>query len=199
MRIVLTAAVLAFGLAACGSGEPADPGATTTTLIEISDSVEINGAALPEFESGPDPAVGTVAPEVSGPGFTGKTVSINHDGAAKVIVFLAHWCSHCQDEVKELAPFFSDVEIPVGVELYSVATSTTSLRPNYPPSDWLLEAGWLLPVLVDTAEFDVANAYGLSTFPYWVVLDGNGVVLTRISGGLGTEAVAALLSNLESF
>ena len=82
------------------------------------------------------------------------------------------------------------------VELYSVATATKSTRPNYPPSDWLLEAGWQLPVLVDTEGFDFARAYGLSGFPYWVVLDGDGVVLTRISGRLGVEPVEALLANL---
>ncbi len=45
-------------------------------------------------------------------------------------------------EVEELAPYFSALEVPAGVELYSVATATQSTRPNYPPSDWLLEAGW---------------------------------------------------------
>ncbi len=198
-KLFAAIAVMAVGLLACGSDEPANPGVSATTLVEISDSVDINGASLPQFQSGPDPAVGTIAPEVSGPGFTGKTVSINHDGAAKVIVFLAHWCPHCQDEVAELAPFFSDLEVPAGVELYSVATSTTPTRRNYPPSDWLLEAGWQVPVLVDNADFAVANAYGLSSFPYWVVLDGDGVVLTRISGGLGIQAVEGLLGSLASF
>ena len=199
MRIVIAGALLTLGLAACGGDGFVSDGLPTTTLIEVADSVEISGAALPELKSGPDPAVGTVAPEVTGPGFTGKPVTISHDGTAKVIVFLAHWCDQCRGEVEELAPYFSALEVPVGVELYSVATATQSTRPNYPPSEWLLEAGWQLPVLVDTAGFDVARAYGLSGFPYWVVLDGEGVVLTRISGRLGVEPVEALLAKLATF
>lgn len=199
MKIVIASVLLAVGLAACGSDEPDAGTGTTTTLNEISPSVDVVGSPLEELPSGPDPAVGLVAPEVTAPGFTGKPVSIQHDGTAKVIVFLAHWCPHCQAEVTELAPFFSSLEVPEGVELYSVATSTSSTRPNYPPSDWLLEAGWQLPVLIDTADSEIARAYGLSAFPFWVVVDGDGVVLVRNEGGLGVDAVDALLANLASF
>ncbi len=67
MRIVIAGVLLTLGLAACGGDGSVSDGLPTTTLIEVADSVEISGAALPELKSGPDPAVGTVAPEVTVP------------------------------------------------------------------------------------------------------------------------------------
>ncbi|MDQ3782544.1 MAG: redoxin domain-containing protein, partial [Actinomycetota bacterium] len=47
-----------------------------------------------------DPAVGIAAPAVVGEDFDGNTVSIDPtDGSPKAIMFLAHWCPHCQAEV----------------------------------------------------------------------------------------------------
>ncbi|NNE95459.1 MAG: hypothetical protein HKN24_05470, partial [Acidimicrobiales bacterium] len=52
------------------------------------------------------------------------------------------------------------------------------------------------PVLVDTAESSVAAAFGLNAYPFWVVLDHDGVVLARSAGSLPLESVEALFDNL---
>ena len=60
----------------------------------------ISGDPLPQFENpNSDPAVGLAAPEVSGTDFTGRATAIKADGRPKVVIFLAHWCPHCQAEV----------------------------------------------------------------------------------------------------
>ncbi len=42
----------------------------------------------------------------------------------------------------------------------------------------------------------VATAYGLNAFPFWVILDPDGVVLVRTAGSLPLETVEGLFANL---
>ena len=65
--------------------------------------------------------------------------------------------------------------------------STTSERPNYPPSAWLAREGFTIPTLADDAKSSAASAYGLTSFPYFVAMDAKGNVVARVSGEL-TEA-----------
>lgn len=198
--------------AACGGDDAADPAAATTStptttpttstspppvLIDYAESVDISGTALPPLvDPNQDPAIGQVTVTVDGVGFDGTPVSITHDGRPQILLFVAHWCPHCQDEVDELAPWFRDNPPPGGVKLVSIATGSNEQRPNFPPSDWLIGADWPLPVIVDTASNDVGTAYGLTAFPYWVVLDGDGALLARTAGSLPLASVEALLNNL---
>ena len=67
-----------------------------------------------------------------------------------------------------------------------VATATDPNRPNYPPSEWLEEEGLDLPVMADDANGTAARAYGLSGYPYFVLLDANNRVIARDGGELST-------------
>lgn len=160
--------------------------------------VQINGAALPphDSEASDDPAFGIIAPEFSSVGFDGAPMSLRHDGRPKAVLFLAHWCSHCRAEVPPLQAYIDETGLPPGTELISVATSNDPTRPNYPPSTWLAREGWTAPVLVDDAASSIARSYGLSAFPYYVILDTDGRVVARISGARPPEAIAAALEQL---
>ena len=46
-----------------------------------------------------DTELGSTAPTVVGYDFMGQRVTIEDNGKPKLIVFLAHWCPHCQREV----------------------------------------------------------------------------------------------------
>ena len=72
--------------------------------------------------------------------------------------------------------------MPEGVDLVSVATSIDPTRPNYPPDAWLQREGWTAPVIADTTNA-VAEAYGLTAFPYWVFVGPDGKVVARAIGG----------------
>ncbi len=161
--------------------------APTATLV---------GASLPRFGEAADQAIGLVAPVVMGTSFDGSVVQIEPSGKYTVIMFLAHWCPHCQDEVEELGPHFEANPIPGNVEVISVSTGVDEQRPNFPPSKWLTPDAWPFPVLLDTAETEVAGAYGLNAFPFWVVLDPEGVVLARTAGSLPLESVQRLFDDL---
>jgi cytochrome c biogenesis protein CcmG/thiol:disulfide interchange protein DsbE len=162
--------------------------------------VTVTGSALPQRDPSAttDPAVGQVAPTLTGVDFAGHPITIANDGKPKVIMFLAHWCPHCQAEVPRIQTWLDQNGMPADVSLYSVPTSTTSSRPNYPPSDWLVGKNWTVPVLVDSDQTDAANAYGLTSFPYFVVVGADGKVVERTSGELTMPQFEALLASARS-
>ncbi len=207
---------LAVVVAACGGGDGGPggddalplatsaptttaPTTTTTTLpasLETSESLAISGAGLPRFGEEPDPAVGLPAPTLAGAGFDGSEVRIAPSGNYTVVMFLSHWCPHCRDEVQDLGPYLAANQPPDNVELFAVSTGVDEARPNYPPSEWLTPDAWPVPVLMDTADNQAAIAYGLTAYPFWVVLNPDGVVLARTAGSLPLQTVERLFDDL---
>jgi len=139
-------------------------------------------ARLPDNQA--DPTIGLPIPEVVGADFDGNPISMTNDGNAKVIIFVAHWCEHCQREVPVVQDWLDTDPLPAGVDFYTIATGISSSRPNYPPSAWLDREGWTGQVIVDDAASVIAQAFGLPAYPYWVFTDGDGNVLARITGGI---------------
>ena len=94
------------------------------------------GQLVPLFEqpSG-DAAVGLTIPTVGGSDFAGQPVSIALDGKPKVILFLAHWCGHCQAEVPVVQDWIEAGGAPDDVEIISVAAGIDPSLPNYPPDE----------------------------------------------------------------
>ena len=183
---VALVAVVVLTFEGGSSGEFGEPVITGDALVPLPD-----GAA--------DPALGTTAPEVTGMDFDDTEVSITHDGNSKIIVFLAHWCPHCQREVPIVQEWIDSAPLPDNVELIGVSTSISSTRDNYPPSAWLDREGWTSPVIRDDETSSVSSAFGLTAFPYWVFLSGDGTVLARVTGGIAVSdldvAVATLQAN----
>jgi thiol-disulfide isomerase/thioredoxin len=162
---------------------------------------EITGETLPPYATGAQPAddggVGMPAPAVTGEGFDGSPVSITpDDGTARAIVFLAHWCPHCQAEVPRVQAWLDSGGGVDGVELVSVTTSMDENRVNYPPSEWLEREGWTPEVLRDSDAADVYRAYGAGAFPFYVFVDGEGNVVRRSSGELDTATLEAYMQEI---
>jgi cytochrome c biogenesis protein CcmG/thiol:disulfide interchange protein DsbE len=178
--------------AASGSSVPAG-----TSAPSGASSAAAN-ATLPPFEAtANDPAVGRPIPEVDGKSFDGTPVSIKADGRSKLIVFLAHWCPHCQREVPVVQSWLDAKGMPAGVDLVSVVTAIDPNRPNYPPDAWLAREHWQVPVIVD-ADGQIASSYGLTAFPYWVAVNANGSVAERLTGELTPEQLDALVALVAS-
>ncbi|MDP3984422.1 MAG: TlpA disulfide reductase family protein [Acidimicrobiia bacterium] len=161
-------------------------------------TVALSGTALPEFAGGPssDTAVGMIAPTLSGADFAGNEISITNDGRPKVILFLAHWCIHCQREVPAVQAYADTVGFPEEVDFYSVATAYTPTKPNWPPSAWLAREGWSFPVVVDDPDSSAFAWFGRGGFPYYVFIDSSGVVELRLSGEQDPATLAGILSEL---
>lgn len=159
----------------------------------------VEGDALPVLDPGSeDVAVGLTAPTVTGADWNGNPVSIEPDGTPKIVIFLAHWCPHCQAEVPVIQQWINEGNVPDTVEIVSVATGTDRLRPNWPPQDWLEEEGWTPPVIMDDELTTVAVNYGMGSTPMFAVLDGENNNLGRISGELPVETLDQLVQVAEA-
>lgn len=161
------------------------------TGVEEFNSVEVSGDLLPQFsDSTADKAIGMTAPVLTGKGFTGNTI-VTGPGAPTLLVFLAHWCPHCQREVPLLVQWNRDGLVPSGLDVIAIATSSDPASPNFPPSEWLAREEFppLWPVMTDSGEKTAANAMGVSGFPFFVLLDSNGKVALRISGEIEMQAL----------
>lgn len=204
--------VLAAGLALALTGAPSPtPGSTVPPSatagsqdsaggsIPGADTVAppvITGAALPRFESPiGDPAIGLPAPAVDGASFDGRPTAIDPGARPTVVVFLAHWCSHCQAEVPLLQAWIAAGGVPDGVDVLSVVTAIDASRPNHPPDAWLAREGWTVPVIVDPAD-EVAAAYGLAAFPFWTFIGADGTVRARAAGELDVQQLGAIIEGL---
>lgn len=194
--IVVIAIVVA--LLASGSGDRAN-----ATKYEIA-PVKVSGTPLPEYnaEASSDPAVGETIPTLEGKSIgDGSPVTIGPragDGEPQAIVFVAHWCPHCQAEVPRLVALAKQGVFD-GVKVSAVATSTVD-RPdsNYPPSAWLKRVKWPFPVLADSASGTAGKAYGLSAFPYFVLVNADGTVAGRATGEVSDAEVTANIAALKA-
>ena len=154
--------------------------------------VTVDGATLPVFEAGAnDPALGTPGPVLTGADVDGSPVAIGGPGEPRIVLFLAHWCSHCQREVPAVTDYLAAND--VDVEFLSVATGSNATAPNYPPSVWLEREEWPVPTLYDDASSTAGEAYGLSGYPFWVILDSEGAVQSRFSGEVTDEQLQAVV------
>jgi thiol-disulfide isomerase/thioredoxin len=177
---------------------PSASGATTSgaSSSAAAGAPTISGDPLPPFQGAVgDAAVGVAVPTVRGADFSGKAVSIELDGRPKAIVFLAHWCPHCQAAVPLIQTWVSAGGVPDGVDLISVPTGIDPTRPNYPPDAWLQREGWTVPVLVDPSN-TVGQAYGLTAYPFWVFVDADGKVVARAVGEIAIPDLEAIIGRL---
>ena len=161
------------------------------TGVEEFGQVEVVGDSLPEFSGTPtDPAIGMMAPVLTGQGFTGNKI-VTSPGAPTLLVFLAHWCGFCQREVPLLVKWNSAGEVPSGLDVIGITTSSDPASPNFPPSEWLAREKFpaLWPVMTDSGEKTAATAMGVSGFPFFVLLDADGKVALRISGEIETDVL----------
>ena len=118
--------------------------------VAITDA-EVTGETLPQLnESGPDGALGRPAPSFSGQTLDGEPITVEPgDGTPKAILFLAHWCPHCQREVPTVVQWAEQGNLPEGVELIGVATGIDRNRPNFPPHEWLERENFDFPTVFD--------------------------------------------------
>lgn len=187
---ILGLAIVAVIVAALSSNDPVE-GQTQP--------VTVDGAALPQHDdSGDDTAVGETAPTLRGSTFTGDSVTVGGPSdQPSIVVFVAHWCPHCQAEVPRLVEWRADGTIPDDIRLVAVATATDENQPNYPPQEWLEGEGWPDDVMADSEDAAAAEAYGLDAYPYFVALNADGTVAARGSGELDQQGIEDLVASLE--
>jgi thiol-disulfide isomerase/thioredoxin len=157
--------------------------------------ITVDGDALVPFDSSlEDFAVGETAPVISGESFDGTPITIGGPTENPTLaVFLAHWCPHCNDEIPELLALEAAGDLPDGLDVIGVSTAVKPDEANYPPSEWVVDKGWLWPTLADDEELTAIKAYGGTSFPFTVVLDADGNVLARRAGASSAADTMAFL------
>jgi disulfide bond formation protein DsbB/peroxiredoxin len=178
---VLAGLVVLLAVVAVTTGRPAaiDP---QTPLVQES-SVTVTGAELVPYEPTrvPDPAVGQPAPAFAGTDFAGTATELVPAGEGPaLVVFLAHWCGYCQEELPALVDWMESGGAD-GVRVIAVSAGASAQQANWPPSTWFAREGWPGAVVADGGA-GAAKAYGVTAFPFAVVLDEEGTVVERHSG-----------------
>lgn len=189
--VILVLGAVAIALAG-GDDEAVDDGVNTAP-------VAVTGDPLPPFGGDPqnDPAVGSPAPSLEGQGMDGSPITIDPQASGPMaLVFLAHWCPHCQVEVTRVQEWLDSNEPPAGVTLRAVSTLVEPSQANYPPSAWLQREGWSVPTLADDEASAAAEAFGLQGTPFWVFVDDRGEVRMRHAGELEIGPLESILEDL---
>ncbi len=185
------------------NSETSDDGASTVTTPVVASEVSpaenqpvvVEGQVLdPLADSSADLSVGAPAPTLRGYSFDGRPVEVvPGDGRNYMVVFLAHWCPHCNAEVPRLIEWKNAGMVPNDLVVIGVSTAVAADRPNFPPSQWVVDKEWPWSVMADSEAMDAATAYGVSGFPFFTIIGGDGTVKLRASGEQGIEQIDAMV------
>ena len=171
------------------TSQPTNGDAVTAAEFQ---TVKATGEMLSALEDPDnDPARGKLAPVVNGFGFDGAPLTITPTGKPMLVVFLAHWCPHCNAEIPRLIEWKDSGAMPGDLEVIGVSTGARDDAPNWPPSQWVVDKAWPWPVMADSEDQGAALAFGVSGYPGLILLNGDGKVLARRSGEAGIDALKA--------
>jgi thiol-disulfide isomerase/thioredoxin len=197
--LIIGAVVLLAAAIAIGFSGGSDSSTTTAPRVTVEGQVgsgeyqpvTVVGDVLSPLGDGngnpaSDAAMGKTPPTLNGYTFAGKPVTIAPGANSQplMLVFLAHWCPHCNREVPRLIDWQEQGLVPEGLRVIGVTTSSRNDQANWPPSDWIEEMKWPFEVFVDSEEGSAANAYGVDGFPFIVIVNAEGQVVGRHSGEL---------------
>ena len=193
--IIVGAAAIAFAMSG-GKSSTTD----TTIAGEAAEyqPVTVTGDVLaPLGDTGVDEALGKKAPTLTGARFNGSEVSIapGTSGKPTMLVFLAHWCPHCNREVPRLVEWNDKGLVPEGLRVVGVATASRDDQANWPPSEWIQTMKWPFDIMADSQASDAAAAYGVDGYPFMVILDAEGNVVKRTSGEHELSEITSMVND----
>jgi len=165
------------------------------SIDDIAGPVTVEGddlILLPQEGADPLTGQGVASPVATALDLDGNEVVIGAPGQPQVLVFLAHWCPVCQQEVPVLVDLIRAGGVPDDVELVAVLTGLDPSRPNWPPDAWLAREGFVGTIARDAQGDRLMRAFGLRAYPAWAVIDGEGRIVTRRTGLLPLVGIAQL-------
>ena len=202
LKVILYIVLVVIGIAgavslgtAGGSTTPAaNSGVTVPGGVAAAEfqEVSVTGDKLaPLPESGDDPAVGKAAPTLTGYDLAGRPAKIDpgSDGKATMVVFLAHWCPHCNYEIPVLNEWKEKGLVPPNLRVVGITTASRPDQANWPPSKWLVAKKWTFDQFADSEKQDASAAYGVGGYPFLVFIDAAGNVTSRTSGEVPVEDI----------
>ena len=200
MRTILYVVLVVVGIAgavALGtSGGSSDT--TTDTVVTVPGGVQpaeyqkvssTGGMLAPLSESGADTETGKSVAVLKGYDLQGRPVTIDPagEGKATMVVFLAHWCPHCNREIPVLNKWRESGEVPTGLRVVGITTGSKADQANWPPSKWMTAMKWPFEVMADSEAQEAAAAYGVAGYPFIAFVGANGKITARTSGEIPVE------------
>lgn len=192
--VVVAAAALALALS--GGGDSTSDTTAPSGSGEYQ-TVTVSGDVLdPLGDSTIDSALGKKGPSLSGARFNGSEVTITPGTSGKptMLVFLAHWCPHCNREIPRLVEWNDKGLVPDGLRVVGITTASRNDQANWPPSEWIQNMKWPFDVMADSEASEAAAAYGVDGYPFMVILDAEGKVVKRTSGEHELSEITAMVN-----
>lgn len=198
--VVVIAGLVAIVATRDSSGDAAPPAATDPAASAPSapvgepivyGTIEITGDPVPETPEGGQPPIGAAVPTITGTDYAGNPITIEPGTGPMMIVVLAHWCPHCNAEIPRIIEWSEAGGVPEGLQIVGISTAVTDTRPNFPPSQWLVDKGWQWPAIADNETSEAARSVGTSGFPTVVVVGADGTVKDLWSGESDVETIDA--------
>ena len=131
-------------------------------------------------------------PVVSGVDYAGNAITIDPatDGPT-MVVLLAHWCPHCNAEIPVLNEWRDSGDVPEGLDIVGVSTGVVpatrrTSRPTSGSSTWTGSGRCSPTTTPTTGTASAMAAYGGTSYPTLVLVDGDGVVC-RAALGRGAD------------
>jgi len=132
---------------------------------------------------------GNIISEFTLTGLDGKKVTVGKNKKVTVINFWATWCPPCRTEFPELVSFSQKNKDTV--QFYSV-----NLQEDEPKiSAFFNTGGYSLPVLMD-ADGQVAKLFRITAIPTTIVVDADGIIRYRKSGGVTENELETIIKKL---
>jgi len=131
-------------------------------------------------KDGPDPHVGSVAPDFSLNDLTGKPVHLSElRGNVVLLNFWATWCPPCQEEV----PSLSRLNAAMTGQGFRMLTVSIDSGGSNAVESFFRKIGFRLPTLLDSGG-TVGKMYGITGVPETFILDRHGVIRKKVVGPL---------------
>ncbi|WP_313991858.1 TlpA disulfide reductase family protein [uncultured Selenomonas sp.] len=161
-------------MAGCGASESADKSAAPAQQASETQGRGLSGEAAPTFTL---------------KNLAGENIAVEAKGKPYIINFWATWCPPCQAEIPDIAAFYAAHRETV--DFYAVNLQEDA----QPVQKFLSERKVELPVLLD-AKGEAATRYGVRAIPTTVVVNAQGKVVYRKTGGVTKEELEDVVSHL---
>lgn len=198
-RVVFGLAVagsLIFATAGCATKDKASDGTVADGKSSTAENQPVTVAGTPlvavdSFDG--DPAIDQDAPKLDGFDFQGAPVKYDFAEGPTMLVFLAHWCPHCNAEIPVLLKWKNSGQMPANLKVLGVSTGVDASRPHYPPSKWVPGMGWQWPIMADSTDQKAGQAFGVNSYPYFVIIGTDGKVKLRNSGEVPANQLTPMI------
>lgn len=134
------------------------------------------------------PKVGDAAPQIMVDGGNGQSVGLLKFDKVTIINFWATWCPPCRAEMPELNSFVQNHHDDVyfhSISDEAEATVNNFIRTN----------NYSIPVVLDVNS-GAERTYGITAIPTTFIIDTNGIIRYRITGGTTVSKLEALIAQL---